>query len=320
VALTRAMLERHEEISNQLSEPLAGDVMEKLLEELGRVQEAIDAASAWELDRQLEIAMDAMRLPPAMPKRVPSPAASGAASPLQGAVAEADLLLLDEPTNHLDADSVAWLERHLQEYSGTVVAVTHDRYFLDNVAQWILELERGEGHPSRAIIRAGWNKRRRAWRRKSGKSRHARRRWSASSNGPAWPAGTGRQEQGRLAAYEKLAATEVDERGEELRMQIPPARTWATSWSGPRACAKLRRQPAHGGPQFRSAQRRHRRHHRTQRRRQDHALPHDRRRRKTGLRQAPHRRHGPRSYVDQNRDALDGATPFSRKSPAPRNI
>jgi sulfate-transporting ATPase len=127
---------------------MSDDAMEKLLAEQGRLQDAIDAAGAWELDRHLEIAMDALRCPPA----------DALVDPLSGGerrrvalcrvlLQQPDLLLLDEPTNHLDAESVAWLERHLQEYEGTVVAVTHDRYFLDNVAGWILELDRGQGIP-----------------------------------------------------------------------------------------------------------------------------------------------------------------------------
>src|SRR6266568_9503957 len=148
VAGTRALLKKHEDISAKLSEPLDADAMEKALEELGQVQDAIDAANAWELDRQLEIAMGAMRLPPG----------DASATTLSGGerrrvalckvlLQRPDLLLLDEPTNHLDAESVAWLERHLQEYQGTVVSVTHDRYFLDNVAGWILELDHGRGIP-----------------------------------------------------------------------------------------------------------------------------------------------------------------------------
>ena len=148
VAGTRHLLTRFEEISNRLGEDIDGDTMEKLLEEQGRLQDAIDAANAWELDRTVEIAMDALRTPPG----------DADVSTLSGGerrrvalckvlLARPDMLLLDEPTNHLDAESVAWLERHLAEFPGTVVAVTHDRYFLDNVAGWILELDRGSGIP-----------------------------------------------------------------------------------------------------------------------------------------------------------------------------
>src|ERR1043165_5413147 len=148
VAPTRAMLTRFEEISNKLSEPLDADVMEKLLNEMGTLQEKIDAANAWELDRQLEIAMDAMRLPPGdAPANTLSGGERRRVALCKILLQKPDMLLLDEPTNHLDAESVAWLERHLQEYPGTVVSVTHDRYFLDNVAEWILELDRGEGIP-----------------------------------------------------------------------------------------------------------------------------------------------------------------------------
>jgi ATP-binding cassette ChvD family protein len=147
-AATRDLLARFEEISLRLGEPMSDEQMEKLLAEQGRLQDRIDAANAWELDRQLEVAMDALRCPPP----------DAAVAPLSGGerrrvalcrllLQQPDLLLLDEPTNHLDAESVAWLERHLQEYRGTVVAVTHDRYFLDNVAGWILELDRGAGIP-----------------------------------------------------------------------------------------------------------------------------------------------------------------------------
>src|SRR6202048_3581109 len=148
VVSTRSMLTRFEEISNKLSEPLEADVMEKLLNEMGTLQEKIDAVNAWELDRQLESAMNALRLP----------RTDARAPPLSGGerrrvalckllLSKPDLLLLDEPTNHLDAESVQWLEQHLAAYSGAVLAVTHDRYFLDNVAQWILELDRGRAYP-----------------------------------------------------------------------------------------------------------------------------------------------------------------------------
>jgi ATP-binding cassette ChvD family protein len=148
VAATRDLLARFESVSMQLGEPMSDEQMEKLLAEQGRLQDRIDAANAWELDRQLEVAMDALRCPP------PDTSVETLSGGERRRVAlcrlllrQPDLLLLDEPTNHLDAESVAWLERHLQEYAGTVVAVTHDRYFLDNVAGWILELDRGAGIP-----------------------------------------------------------------------------------------------------------------------------------------------------------------------------
>ena len=121
--------------------------MDKVLEEQGKVQDRIEAANGWDLDSRLELAMDALRLPPPTPTSRRCRAASGAASRCAGCCCKSpDLLLLDEPTNHLDAESVAWLERFLKDYPGTVVAVTHDRYFLDNVAGWILELDRGSRH------------------------------------------------------------------------------------------------------------------------------------------------------------------------------
>jgi ATP-binding cassette ChvD family protein len=148
VATTRGLLTKFEEISAKLGEPMSDDDMEKALAEQGRLQDQIDAANAWELDRQLEIAMDALRLPP--PDADVATLSGGERRRValcQVLLKQPDLLLLDEPTNHLDAESVAWLERHLAEYKGTVVAVTHDRYFLDNVAGWILELDRGQGIP-----------------------------------------------------------------------------------------------------------------------------------------------------------------------------
>ena len=148
VAAQRATLDRFNEISNSFAEPMDDDAMQKLLDEQGRLQEYIDAHNLWELDRKVEIAMDALRLPPG----------DAGVTKLSGGekrrvalcrvlLEEPDMLLLDEPTNHLDAESVAWLERFLADFPGTVVAITHDRYFLDNVAKWILELDRGKGVP-----------------------------------------------------------------------------------------------------------------------------------------------------------------------------
>src|SRR3954447_806441 len=146
VAEVKALLARYDDVNAKLGEDLSPEAMEKVLDEQSRIQDKIDATNAWDLDSRLELAMDALRLPPA----------DGDVSKLSGGerrrvalcrllLQSPDLLLLDEPTNHLDAESVAWLERHLAEYKGTIVAVTHDRYFLDNVAGWILELDRARG-------------------------------------------------------------------------------------------------------------------------------------------------------------------------------
>jgi sulfate-transporting ATPase len=148
VAKTRGLLKRFEELNEKLAEELSEAESEKVMAEYQRVQDAIEAANAWELDRQLEIAMDALRLPP--PDADVTKISGGEKRRValcKILLERPDLLLLDEPTNHLDAESVSWLERHLAEYPGTVVAVTHDRYFLDNVAGWILELDRGAGIP-----------------------------------------------------------------------------------------------------------------------------------------------------------------------------
>ncbi len=174
VAEAARLLERFNELSAKMGEPLDDDEMTKVYEEFAEVQDAIDAANAWDLDRTLEIAMDALRVP----------AGDADVSVLSGGerrrvalcrelLARPDLLLLDEPTNHLDAESVAWLEHHLAEYPGTVVAVTHDRYFLDNVAGWILELDRGKGHPFEGNYSA-WLEHKRERLAQEEKAEHAR--------------------------------------------------------------------------------------------------------------------------------------------------
>src|SRR5947209_3545115 len=223
VAPTRALLQRYEELSTRLSEPLEPDEMEKVLEDLGRAQDAIEAANAWELDRQLEIAMDAMRLPPGdAPARTLSGGERRRVALCKALLRRPNLLLLDEPTNHLDAESVAWLERHLQEYAGTVVAVTPDRYFLDNVAQWILELDRGQGIPWEGNY-TSWLEQKQERLAKEEKQESARRKALAREFEWAKMAPRARiaKSKARLSAYEKLASQEYEEREDELVLQIP---------------------------------------------------------------------------------------------------
>lgn len=223
VAGTRALLNRLEKLGNQMAEA-SPDEFEKLTAEMDKVQAAIDAANAWELDRQLEMAMEAMRLPPgdAMPSTL-SGGERRRVALCKTLLQKPDLLLLDEPTNHLDAESVAWLERHLQEYAGTVVAVTHDRYFLDNVAQWILELDRGRGHPYKGNY-SGWLEQKQSRLEKEEKQESARRKALARELEWARMAPRARvaKSKARLAAYEKLASQEYDDRPDELVLQIPP--------------------------------------------------------------------------------------------------
>jgi ATP-binding cassette ChvD family protein len=224
VAPTRALLQRYEDLSAKLSEPLEADEMEKVMDALGKTQDAIDAANAWELDRHLEIAMDAMRLPPGDAKATTLSGGERRRVALcKTLLRRPDLLLLDEPTNHLDAESVAWLERHLQEYPGTVVAVTHDRYFLDNVAQWILELDHGRGIPWKGNY-SSWLEQKQDRLQQEEKQESARRKALARELEWARMAPRARvaKSKARLNQYEKLAAQEYEEREDELVLQIPP--------------------------------------------------------------------------------------------------
>src|SRR5688572_18428342 len=156
VAETRALLQKFEDISMKLGEDMPEAKMNKLLEEQSRLQDQIEAVNAWELDHQVDMAMDALRCPPGdADVSVISGGERRRVALCRLLLSNPDMLLLDEPTNHLDAESVAWLEKMLEEFKGTVVAITHDRYFLDNVAKWILELDRGEGHPFEGNY-SGW--------------------------------------------------------------------------------------------------------------------------------------------------------------------
>jgi energy-dependent translational throttle protein EttA len=226
VAGTRALLTQFETLSARLAEPLSDDAMEKLLAEQARLQDAIDAADAWELDRRLEIAMDALRLPPGdADVTTLSGGERRRVALCRVLLRRPDLLLLDEPTNHLDAESVAWLERHLQEYPGTVVAVTHDRYFLDNVAGWILELDRGFGIPWEGNY-SSWLEQKERRLAQEEKEASARRR--ALARELEWvrmaPRARHAKAKARLAHYDELLAADqaVEAREGPVRITIPP--------------------------------------------------------------------------------------------------
>jgi sulfate-transporting ATPase len=224
VASTRALLTEYEQLSEKLGEVTDPDEMEKLLERQAKVQDQIEHVNAWELDRQVEIAMGAMNLPPG----------DADVTKLSGGekrrvalckllLQQPDLLLMDEPTNHLDAESVAWLERHLHDYPGTVVAVTHDRYFLDNVAQWILELEYGKGHPFEGNY-SSWLRQKGARLKIEEKKASARQKTLARELEWVQASAKARQakSKARIQAYEKMAAEQFEDRPEELEIQIPP--------------------------------------------------------------------------------------------------
>jgi ATP-binding cassette ChvD family protein len=224
VKATRDLLIRFEEISNKFAEPMSDDEMTKLLDQQAKVQEKIDAANAWELDRKIEIAMDALRLPP--PDADVNTLSGGERRRValcRTLLEEPDMLLLDEPTNHLDAESVAWLERYLAEFPGTVVAVTHDRYFLDNVAGWILELDRGAGIPYEGNYSA-WLDQKRTRLATEEKQASARQRslereleWVRMS-----PRARQSKSKARIQKYEELASAAEGEKVMQNEIVIPP--------------------------------------------------------------------------------------------------
>jgi len=220
----RDLLQRFEEISARFAEPMEPDQMEALLAEQGEVQEKIEHADGWNLDRRIEIAMDALRCPPG----------DADTSTLSGGerrrvalcrvlLQQPDLLLLDEPTNHLDAESVAWLEQHLKEFPGTIVAVTHDRYFLDNVAGWILELDRGHGIPWKGNY-SSWLEQKEERLRHEEKADSRRQRTLARELEWVRMSPRARQAKGkaRLVAYEELLNQDIAKRQETAEIVIPP--------------------------------------------------------------------------------------------------
>ena len=226
VAPRRKVLDRFNEISNMLGEVTDDKQMEKLCDEMAKLQDIIDAQNLWDLDRQIEHSMAVMNLPPG----------DAGVAKLSGGerrrvalckllIQQPDLLLLDEPTNHLDAEAVNWLEQHLAQYPGTVVAVTHDRYFLDNVAKWILELDRGSGFPFEGNY-TSWLEQKQARLAIESKSAVARQKilekeleWIRMS-----PRARQAKNKARISAYETLAAQQFEERPDELEIQIPPGK------------------------------------------------------------------------------------------------
>ena len=226
VRSTRDLLDAFDRINERFAGEMPPDEMDKLLAEQARVQDAIDACNGWEIDRTLEIAMDALRLPPGDADVAKLSGGERRRVALCRLLLERpDLLLLDEPTNHLDAESVAWLERFLKDYAGTVVAITHDRYFLDNVAGWILELDRGEGLPWEGNY-SSWLEQKQARLEAEEKQESSRRRTLQRELEWVHMSPRARQAKGkaRLNAYEKLLAeeAEAEKRVQATDLHIPP--------------------------------------------------------------------------------------------------
>jgi ATP-binding cassette ChvD family protein len=224
VQATVDLLKEYDEINTRFGEEMSDDEMNKLLERQGAVQEKLDAADAWDLDSRLELAMDALRCPPPeTPVKILSGGEKRRVALCRLLLQQPDILLLDEPTNHLDAESVSWLEQHLQKYPGTVIAVTHDRYFLDNVAGWILELDRGQGIP--------WQGNYSSWLEQKGQrlateEKQETERQKTLQRELEWirmsPKGRQAKSKARINSYESLASQETQKRASELEIYIPP--------------------------------------------------------------------------------------------------
>jgi len=224
VAKTQALLDEFNEITGKMGEPMDDDEMTRLYDRMGVLQDKIDAVNAWELDSQVEVAMDALRLPPADSAVTHLSGGEKRRVALCRLLLEApDLLLLDEPTNHLDAESVAWLEGHLSSYHGTIVLITHDRYFLDNVTEWILELDRGRGIPWKGNYSSWLDQKQK---RLESEDRRESARQRALKDELDWirqsPKGRQTKSKARIRSFEALLSEQNEERRRGLELRIPP--------------------------------------------------------------------------------------------------
>ena len=224
VQATVDLLKEYEEINAKFAEPMSDEEMAELLERQGAVQDKLDASNAWDLDSRLELAMDALRCPPGETSvKVMSGGERRRVALCRLLLQQPDILLLDEPTNHLDAESVAWLEQHLQKYPGTVIAVTHDRYFLDNVAGWILELDRGHGIPWQGNYSSWLEQKQERLRREENKESERQKTLERELE---WirmtPKGRHAKSKARINSYEAMLSQESERRAQDLEIYIPP--------------------------------------------------------------------------------------------------
>ncbi len=288
-----AALKEYNLINEKFAEPMSDDEMNKLIERQGEVQEKLDALNAWDLDSRLEMAMDALRCPAGeTPVNVLSGGEKRRVALCRLLLRKPDILLLDEPTNHLDAETVAWLEHHLQSYPGTVIAVTHDRYFLDNVAGWILELDRGHGIPWKGNY-SSWLEQKKNRLQQEEKSESDRQKtlqreleWIRMS-----PKGRHAKAKARITSYEALLSRDVEKSSKELEIYIPPGpRLGNVVIEADNVSKGYGENILDGRRHFFPASGRHHRSYRTERSRQDNAFPDDHRSGETGFRHLQNRR------------------------------